>query len=489
MFRRVLRQQRENSAARSRHRPQNSGATTTRRSPCSRRAAGRTSVAAASVQGRTPSLDRMLDAADELAVGGFIADAESVLRRALELYPAYVEPKRELARLALETNDARRALHISLRAIEHHPNDLELHGMAAAAYERMGAWIRGLHHLAAVLAATRQSSGKPAHGAPPRSAGRPAGRHRLPAPDGCGDAGARPRCDDRARIALSGDGDHDEAVQLLADVARHRADSGSAQADLAMALLAAGAARRSRSPTCSEALRLDRARRRRTAAWGSRTSRLERWLEAAESFRTAEELAPDTGWAPSISVWRWPSWAAGRSAPALLRAAALAPDDGEIRAALEALPPPPAAAGACRGRAGAALHRRPQVVCASRGAGVPAAAAQDRLLGGLLPARRRHRPTGQRSGDQRFRAGSRTSGRSPGRARHHHRRPARHARWRSSVATTAPATATARGAGDLHAPAPRRSRPAEARGISAGAGCARRDALVEGGRLLVPSSG
>ena len=55
----------------------------------------------ASLQGSTPSLERMLDTADELAVGGFITDAEHVLRRALEMYPAYVEPKRELARLAL----------------------------------------------------------------------------------------------------------------------------------------------------------------------------------------------------------------------------------------------------------------------------------------------------------------------------------------------------------------------------------------------------
>src|SRR6188474_2016141 len=78
----------------------------------------------ASLQGKSPSLERMLDTADELAVAGFAVDAEHVLRRALEIYPASVEPKRELARLALETNDAQRALHISLRAIDQHPSDL-----------------------------------------------------------------------------------------------------------------------------------------------------------------------------------------------------------------------------------------------------------------------------------------------------------------------------------------------------------------------------
>ncbi len=298
----------------------------------------------ASLQGKTPSLERMLDTSDELAVGGFITDAEQVLRRALEMYPTHVEPKRELARLALETNDARRALHISLRAIEHHPNDLELHGMAAAAYERLGAWIEASNHLAAVLAAD--------------SVNILANRRMAPILDRLGDRNGSIDCLRRLvaathgrdvdaltalGIALSGNGEHAEAIQLLSDVAAHRADSGSAHADLAMAQLSAGRLHEAVAGF-SEALRLDPRSAQAYCGLGLAYQQLERWLEAAESFKIAEELAPDTAVGPfnlglALAELDRPE----EARRALLRAAALAPDDSEIRAALEALPPPPAA--------------------------------------------------------------------------------------------------------------------------------------------------
>src|SRR5688572_20869548 len=239
----------------------------------------------ASIQGRAPALEHLLDTADELAVGGFITDAEHVLRRALEMYPANVEPKRELARLAIETNDAQRALHISLRAIEQHPNDLELHGMAAAAYERLGGWIEASNHLAAVLAAD--------------SVNILANRRMAPILDRLGDRNGSIDCLRRLvaatqgrdvdamtalGIALSGNGDHDEAVELLSDVARRRADSGSAHADLAMALLSAGRVDEA-IETCSEALRLDPRSAQAYCGLGLAYQQLERWHEAAESFK------------------------------------------------------------------------------------------------------------------------------------------------------------------------------------------------------------
>jgi tetratricopeptide (TPR) repeat protein len=297
----------------------------------------------ASLQGKTPSLERMLDTADELAVGGFITDAEHVLRRALETYPASVEPKRELARLALETNDAQRALHISLRAIEQHPNDLELHGMASAAYERLGAWIEASNHLAAVLAAD--------------SVNILANRRMAPILDRLGDRNGSIDCLRRLvaatqgldvdamtalGIALSGNGDHAEAIQLLSDVAGRRADSGSAHADLAMAQLSAGRLHEAVAGF-SEALRLDPRSAQAYCGLGLAYQQLERWLEAAESFKIAEELAPDTAVGPfnlglALAELDRPE----EARRALLRAAALAPDDGEIRAALESLPPPAA---------------------------------------------------------------------------------------------------------------------------------------------------
>jgi len=301
----------------------------------------------ASLQGKSPSLERMLDTADELAVAGFAVDAEHVLRRALEIYPASVEPKRELARLALETNDAQRALHISLRAIDQHPSDLELHGMAAAAYERLGAWIEASNHLAAVLAAD--------------SVNILANRRMAPILDRLGDRNGSIDCLRRLvaatqgrdvdaltalGIALSGNGDHAEAIQMLSEVAGNRPDSGSAHADLAMALLSAGRLHEAVAGF-SEALRLDPRSAQAYCGLGLAYQQLERWPEAAESFKIAEELAPDTAVGPfnlglALAELDQPE----EARRALLRAAALAPGDSEIRAALESLPPPAPAAPA-----------------------------------------------------------------------------------------------------------------------------------------------
>jgi tetratricopeptide (TPR) repeat protein len=298
----------------------------------------------ASVQGRGATLERLLDTADELAVGGFFADSEHVLRRAIELYPAYIEPKRELARLALETNHDRQALHIALRSLEHHPGDLELHGLASAAYERMGAWIEASNHLAAILNAD--------------SVNIIANRRMVPILQRLGDDAGALDCLRRLvaategrdldavtalGIALSGHGEHDEAIQLLSDVAQRRADSGSAQADLAMALLSAGRIDDA-IEGCSEALRLDPHSAQAYCGLGLAYQQLERWPEAAESFKIAEELAPDTVVGPynlglALAALDQPE----EARRALLRAAALAPDDGEIREALASLPPPAAA--------------------------------------------------------------------------------------------------------------------------------------------------
>ena len=90
--------------------------------------------------------------------------------------------------------------------------------------------------------------------------------------------------------------------------------------------------------------------------------RIQRWHEAAESFRTTEQLAPDQAVGPynlglALAALGEPEEA--RSA--LLRAAALEPDDVEIRAALQSLlgaaarPPSPPAP---RRRASAATSRR-----------------------------------------------------------------------------------------------------------------------------------
>jgi tetratricopeptide (TPR) repeat protein len=105
-----------------------------------------------------------------------------------------------------------------------------------------------------------------------------------------------------------------------------------------MAMLSAGhidAAIRS----CSEALRIDARSAQAYCGLGLAYQRLQRWPEAAESFKIAEELAPDT----AIAAFNLGLALAELDRPdearrALLRASALAPDDAEIRAALDSLP-------------------------------------------------------------------------------------------------------------------------------------------------------
>ena len=264
----------------------------------------------ASLQGKTPSLERMLDTADELAVGGFINDAEHVLRRALELYPANVEPKRELARLALETNDARRALHISLRGIEQHPNDLELHGMAAAAYERLGALDRGLESPGGCAGRRqREHPGQPAHGAHPRPAGRSQRLHRLPAPARRGDrTGATLDALTALGIALSGNGDHAEAIQLLSDVARTAAPTAARRTPTWRWRCCRPGVSTRRSRASPRRCASIRDRRRPIAGWGSRTSSSSDGSRRPSRSRSPKSWRPTPPWRRSISVWRWPSW-------------------------------------------------------------------------------------------------------------------------------------------------------------------------------------
>ncbi len=118
-----------------------------------------------------------------------------------------------------------------------------------------------------------------------------------------------------------------------------------------MALLAAGQLEDALAGF-SEALRLDPHSAQAQCGLGLAYRRLDRWQEAAEAFRLTEALAPTQPVGPfNLGLTLH---ALGEHAPArqaLLRAAALAPDDREIQDALSALaadsarsesPPPPA---------------------------------------------------------------------------------------------------------------------------------------------------
>ena len=178
-----------------------------------------------------------------------------------------------------------------------------------------------------------------------RAARRRGGRDRLPAAGGRGvTRGQDLDAITSLGIALSADGQHDEAIgAALARSRRASPTSARPHADLANALLAAGRIEDAITGF-SEALRLDRESAQAYCGLGLAYQRIERWHEAAEAFRTTEQLAPDQAVGPynlGLALSALGEREEARSA--LLRAAALEPDDaGDSRgAAVAARSPPP----------------------------------------------------------------------------------------------------------------------------------------------------
>jgi Flp pilus assembly protein TadD len=138
-------------------------------------------------------------------------------------------------------------------------------------------------------------------------------------------------------IALSTDGQHMEAVELLSEVAHHRVSDSAAHADLGMALLSArrldeafGAFSRSRQ--------LDPQSAQAHCGLGLVYQQQGRWWEAAEAFKKTEQLAPDSPvGAMNLGAVLETLGEHQQARAALERAAALAPGDEEIRLALDQL--------------------------------------------------------------------------------------------------------------------------------------------------------
>ena len=193
---------------------------------------------------------------------------------------------------------------------------------------------------------------------------------------------------------------------------------GSAQGDLANALLAADRIEDAITGF-SEALRVDPESAQAYCGLGLAYQRIQRWHEAAESFRTTELLAPDQAVGPynlGLALAALGRIRAGAQRAAARRRAR-ARRSGDPRGAA-------ISAGAARGRRSpghrAALRRRHQDLRAAGGARVPAPAEEDRLARGFVAARSGNRPAGARSGDQRVRARREASGRGARRPRNHH---------------------------------------------------------------------
>ena len=278
-------------------------------------------------------------------------------------FPHQPEAKIELARVFLEAGNDAKALQVATQALREHPRNSDLHALCAAANEQLGLLDEAANHWAAILAAEpNQTYSNLRLAALLRAAGRSA---RAPS-TACGGS-SRPRGGQdldaitSLGIALSADGQHDEALELLSTVAKARPDARLGPGATWRTPCWPPTASRMRSPVSRRRCASTRESAQAYCGLGLAYQRIQRWHEAAESFRTTEQLAPDQAVGPynlglALAALGEPEEA--RSA--LLRAAALEPDDLEIREALQSLLAQPAAAGdpaAAPRRASAATSR------------------------------------------------------------------------------------------------------------------------------------
>ena len=291
-----------------------------------------------SLKYESDGFETMVEVAAELVFAGFRADAEHILRRTLERFSHRPEAKIELARLFLEGGNDNKALQLATHALREHPGNSDLHALAAAAHEQLGMLEEAASHWGAILAADPGQSYSNLRLA--------SVLERLGDNAGAIDCLRRVVQASRGQdldavtslgVALSADGQHDEAIALLSQVAKARPDLGSAHADLANALLAADRIEDAITGF-TEALRFDGESAQAYCGLGLAYQRIQRWHEAAESFRTTERLAPDQAVGPynlGLALSALGDLEEARSA--LLRAAALEPEDMEIREALQSL--------------------------------------------------------------------------------------------------------------------------------------------------------
>jgi tetratricopeptide (TPR) repeat protein len=293
-----------------------------------------------SLRSDTVSLERVLDVAEQLASSGFIADVEKLLRNAIDQFVDRPEPKVAMAAFLLENGNERQAIQTVVQALRQHPRNPALNAIAARAYEAVGDLAEAANHLAVTLAIHADDLD--------------ANRRLAVILERLGDKAGSIRCLRRVvdatstedpeavtvlGIALSQDGQHDEAVDLLSDVVRRFPNVSAARADLAMAQLAAGQVREALAGF-TEALRLDGQSAQAFCGLGLAYQQLERWREAAEAFRKTEALAPDLAAGPfNLGLALGAAGDHEGAKEALLRAAALAPEDREIRDALQSLEP------------------------------------------------------------------------------------------------------------------------------------------------------
>jgi len=292
-----------------------------------------------SLEVAAPTLELMVAVADELAEANLNADAVRVLRRAIEHFPARVEPKRFLAQFLVDVGNEADALHVVEQALTEHPGNVHLHLLGAVALERQAQPDSAANHLAGALASEPDNL--------------EANRKLATILQGLGDVTGAIACLRRVvtasqrqdvealtalGIALSGIDQHDEAMQLLSEVARRCPDVDSVHADLAMALFSAGRVNEA-VEGFQNALALNPQSAQAHCGLGLAYQSLGQWSDAARAFDATSRLAPDKAIGPfNLGLALRALGQPEEARQALLRAAALEPDDPEIRETLASLP-------------------------------------------------------------------------------------------------------------------------------------------------------
>lgn len=286
-------------------------------------------------------IDRALGAATALMGAGQVGEAEQVVRAACEHAPARADVHLTLARILVASDRASEAIGILgrvLRADPNSPHSIDGHLLAATAYEQMGMMTDAGDHLALVLAVDAHHL----------DATKRLGDVLERLGDGRGVVRSLRRLATLTRgedfqvlttlgITLSSQGRHNEAIEVLKEVAKRRRDVGSAYADLGLAQLTAGRIDDALA-TISNALSLDPRSAQAHCALGMCHQKAGRWKEAAQAFATTEQLAPELVVGPlNLGLTLDALGDRPGARRALLRAAALDQNDREIQSALERL--------------------------------------------------------------------------------------------------------------------------------------------------------
>jgi tetratricopeptide (TPR) repeat protein len=295
-----------------------------------------------SVQLAPHDIDRAIVAGLSLLGAGQVSEAEHLVRTACEHAPGRTDGQIALARIYLGSGRASEAIGLLGRVERADTRSIDAHLLSASAYEEMGMLVDAADHLALALSidsyhveATQRLGGV---------------LERL------GDGRGVVRCLRRLAtltrgedfqvlttlgITLSSLGRHNESIDVLKEVAKRRRDIGSAYADLGLAQLTAGRLDDALA-SISKALQLEPKSAQVHCALGLCHQKMGRWREAAQAFTATEQLAPDLVVGPlnlGLTLDVLGDRAGARRA--LLRAAALDPQDREIQVALARLFAPP----------------------------------------------------------------------------------------------------------------------------------------------------